>query len=298
MKLKKQAPNDALLVIGSPCALLCILTRIIWVRSNIVYDAGWPLIDGIVSRENTRIKKLIDYFKLYLIDFFAFKLANLIAFESISQIKFSRKLFLISKNKVFVSYTGFNETLFSDIDENYLNRESKSLQLIFRGKYNIESGLDTLAKVTWFLNTNVQALVVSPNIPNSIEFAPRTTIINKRITEAELISYYKNSMLSIGQLGDNRRISRTIPHKFFESVYFNVPYFTQFTCALEELITKSDCFVYSKVTSPNDLAKHIEFILDDANIQRSVATSAKNKYVQKFSQNIIAQRFFETIMKI
>ena len=54
------------------------------------------------------------------------------------------------KSKVFVSYTGFNEAVISLSDFNAIGSSKNSKQIIFRGKYNLESGLDFFAKASFF----------------------------------------------------------------------------------------------------------------------------------------------------
>jgi len=296
--IKRKAPKDSFVVVGSPCSILTILCRVFWVRSKIVYDSGWPLIDGLISRKFSKQKKILDYIKLYLIDFAAYKFANLIAFESSVQRRLCTKKFLISNSKTFVSYTGFNESLYRDVISAQSIVYPQSNKVIFRGKYNLESGLEILAQASWFLQSNVKLIVVSPNIPKTVKFPPSVEIISRIISDSELFQFYKTSALSIGQLGGGRRIARTIPHKFYEAIYFGVPYLTEFSAAISELITTNDCFVYSKEWSAKDLANQISNILSNGSTRKAVAESAKTKYSQNFSQVNIVKNYLAQLAAI
>jgi len=289
--VKRSAPNGSLVVVGSPCSILTILCRVFWIRSKIIYDSGWPLIDGLISRKSSRIKKILDYWKLYLIDFAAYKVANLIAFESSMQKRISIKKFLIPNSKTFVSYTGFNESLYGEVLSAQSIVAPKSNTVIFRGKYNLESGLEILAQASWYLQADVKLIVISPNIPNTINFSPSVEIISKIISDIDLARYYETSALSLGQLGNSHRIERTIPHKFYEAIYFGVPYLTKFSTAISELITINDCFVFSKELSPKDLAIQISSILSDEGSRKAVIEGARTKYSQNFSQANIVKNF-------
>lgn len=296
--VKRSAPNGSLVVVGSPCSILTILCRVFWIRSKIIYDSGWPLIDGLISRKFSRLKKILDYWKLYLIDFAAFKVANLIAFESSIQKRISIKKFLIPNSKTFVSYTGFNESLYKEVISAKSIVPLQSNKIIFRGKYNLESGLEILAQASWYLQSDVKLIVISPNIPKTINFSPSVEIISKIISNIDLARYYETSALSLGWLGNSHRSERTIPHKFYEAIYFGVPYLTKFSTAISELITTNDCFVLSKVQSPMDLAIQISSILSDEGSQKAVAEGARTKYSQNFSQANIVKNFLDQLAQI
>ena len=295
---KRKAPENSLVVVGSPCSILTILCRVFWIRSKIIYDSGWPLIDGLISRKSSRLKKILDYWKLYLIDFAAYKVANLIAFESSMQKSISIKKFLISNSKTFVSYTGFNESLYREGFSAQSIVALKSNKVIFRGKYNLESGLEILAQASWYLQSDVKLIVISPNIPKTINFSPSVEIISKIISDIDLARYYETSALSLGQLGNSHRIERTIPHKFYETIYFGVPYLTKFSTAISELITTNDCFVFSKELSPKDLAIQISSILSDEGSRKAVVEGARTKYSQNFSQANIVKNFLAKLAVI
>ena len=289
--VKRSAPKGSVVVVGSPCSILTILCRVFWIRSKIIYDSGWPLIDGLISRKFSKSKSFLDYIKLYFIDFIAYKLANLVAFESNMQRRICTKKFLIPYSKSFVSYTGFNETLYREGSSEQSVAAPHSNKVIFRGKYNLESGLEILAQASWYLQSNINLIVISPNVPKTVKFSPSVEVISERISDSDLVQYYKTSALSLGQLGGSRRIERTIPHKFYEAIFFGTPYLTEFSSAISELITTSDCFVYSKGGSPQDLAIRISTILSNKSTQKAVSDSARAKYSQNFSQATIVKNY-------
>jgi glycosyltransferase involved in cell wall biosynthesis len=289
--VKRNSPKGSVVVVGSPCSILTILCRVFWITSKIIYDSGWPLIDGLTSRKFSKSKGFMDYIKLYFVDFFAYKLANLIAFESNVQRRICTKKFLIPYSKSFVSYTGFNETLHREGSSEQLMVAPHSNKVIFRGKYNLESGLEILAQASWYLQSSINLIVISPNVPKTVRFSPSVEVISKRISDSDLVQYYKTSALSIGQLGRGRRIARTIPHKFYESIFFGTPYLTEFSSAISELITTRDCFVYSQGGSPQDLAIQISGILRNESTRKAISKSAKTKYLQNFSQAAIVKNY-------
>ena len=290
-KLKGEAGKQSIVVVGSPCSILAIICRVAWPQARIIYDSGWPLIDGLLSRNYSVLVKLISYVKIYLVDFLAYKFSNLVSVESESQKKNTRRKFFIRKSKVFVSYTGFNEAAVSLFDSKAKRLHKNPKQIIFRGKNNLESGLDFFAKASFFLDPEIRAVVISPNLPSELKFSSNVEIISKRLSDLDLAEYYGNSTISLGQLGNSHRTSRTIPHKFYESIYFEVPYLTKKSAGIKELLPSDDQVIYFENETPTEFAKLILEQLSNTQALSSRAAKAKAVYNSKFSQDQIVDNF-------
>ena len=290
-KLKGEAGKRSIVVVGSPCSILAIICRVAWPQARIIYDSGWPLIDGLLSRNYSVLVKLISYIKIYVVDFLAYKFSNLVLVESESQKKSSQRKFFVRKSKVFVSYTGFNEAAISLLDSKAPGPNKNPKQIIFRGKYNLESGLDFFAKASFFLDPEIRAVVISPNLPSELKFSPNVEIISKRLSDLELAEYYGNSAISLGQLGNSHRTTRTIPHKFYESIYFEVPYLTRKSAGIKELLPSNDQVIYFENETPAEFAKLISEHLANTQALTLRAEKAKAVYESKFSQKQIVDNF-------
>ena len=290
-KLKGEAGKRSIVVVGSPCSILAIICRTAWPQARIIYDSGWPLIDGLLSRNYSLRVKLFNYTKIYLVDFLAYKFSNLVSVESESQKKNTQRKFLVRNSKVFVSYTGFNEIGVNTLNSKATELSKNPKQIIFRGKYNLESGLDFFAKVSFFLDPEIRAVVISTNLPSELEFSSNVEIISKRLSDLELAQQYKNSAISLGQLGDNHRTTRTIPHKFYESIFFEVPYLTRESAGVKELMPGDDQVIYFKNQSPAEFAKFVSEHLTNTKTLNSRAIKAKDIYMSKFSQKLIVDNF-------
>ena len=290
-KLKSESGKRSIVVVGSPCSILAIICRAAWPQAKIIYDSGWPLIDGLLSRNYSVLVKLISYVKIYLVDFLAYKLSNLVSVESESQKKNTQRKFFLRKSKVFVSYTGFNEKGVNTLNSELLELNQNPKQIIFRGKYNLESGLDFFAKASFFLDPEIRAVVISSNLPSQLKFSPNVEINSKRLSDLELAQQYKNSAISLGQLANSNRTTRTIPHKFYESIYFEVPYLTRKSAGIKELLPSDDQVIYFENKTPAEFAKLISEHLSNTQALSSRAEKAKAVYNSKFSQDQIVNNF-------
>jgi hypothetical protein len=296
-KLKGESGKQSIVVVGSPCSILAIICRVAWPQARIIYDSGWPLIDGLLSRNYSLIVKLFSYVKIYMVDFLAYKFSNLVSVESESQKKNTQRKFFIRKSKVFVSYTGFNEASVNTLKTKATEFTKNHKQIIFRGKYNLESGLDFFAKASFFLNPEIRAIVVSTNLPSELKFSPNVEIISKRLSNLELAQQYKNSAISLGQLGNSHRTTRTIPHKFYESIYFEVPYLTRKSAGIKELLPNDDQVIFFENETPAEFAKLISEHLSNTQALSSRAEKAKAIYISKFSQSQIVDNFISCAEK-
>ena len=290
-KLKGEAGKRSIVVVGSPCSILAVICRVAWPQARIIYDSGWPLIDGLLSRNYSLFVKMFSYVKIYVVDFLAYKFSNLVSVESESQKKNTQRKFFIRKSKVFVSYTGFNEAGVNVLNSKASELSKNPKQIIFRGKYNLESGLEFFAKASFFLNPEIRALVISTNLPSALKFSPNVEIISKKLSDLELAQQYKNSAISLGQLANSHRTTRTIPHKFYESIYFEVPYLTRKSAGIKELLPSNDQVIYFENETPAEFAKLISEHLSNGQALSSRAEKAKAVYKSKFSQDQIVDNF-------
>ena len=290
-KLKGEAGKRSIVVVGSPCSILAIICRAAWPKARIIYDSGWPLIDGLLSRNYSVIVKLFSYIKIYLVDFLAYKFSNLVSVESEGQKENTQRKFFIRKSKVFISYTGFNEAGIRLLDSKATGLSKNAKQIIFRGKHNLESGLDFFAESSFFLDPEIRAVVISTNLPSELKFSSNVEIISTRLSDLELAEQYRNSAISLGQLGDNHRTSRTIPHKFYESIYFEVPYLTRKSAGIKELLPSDNQVIYFENETPAEFAKLISEHLSNTQALSSRAEKAKVVYMSKFSQDQIVDNF-------
>lgn len=285
--------DNPIYVIGSPCGLLVVSLRIAIPNAKVVFDTGWPQVDALIMKNNRNLGIILRYIKMYILDFFSIKLSNLVAVESNTQLARIRTKFLVSRGKLFVSYTGFNEQNVNAIRIPHVRNEANQT-ILFRGKVNNEAGIDLIAEVSRLLPNHLKLVVISTNLPSRLIFSPGTEIISSRISEQNLAEYYSRATLAIGQLGDSTRTRFTLPHKFFEAAFFGVPYLTPRTDGLGELITATEYELFCENSSAHEIAKKISDFAKDVKKQESVSNYLRKAYEESFSQDLISSNFIST----
>lgn len=284
----------------SPSHLLAIIVRRFY-RGVIILDAGWPLSDSIETSEFSFLKGTRKKIKLYLIDFFAFNLSNLVYVESNQQLEHCHKKFFISKRKLKVRFTGCLENASFSKPKGFENSTqsnySNSNLVVFRGKYNPEAGLEFLSKVSEVLDSSVRLLVLCPNLPEKIKFpnSQNVTVIKDFLPDQELAFIISQANLMIGQLGQSSRLNRTIPHKFFESARYGVPYLTPVRKAIQE-VASEDCIYFVSNEDERILAREILEILKDKELLANKGKKIKTLYDKKLSNSVLMKKFMEELM--
>ncbi len=298
--IRKQTKRNDIFIVMSPSHYLTPFTRI-FLGDNTYLDAGWSLFEGSILARHQIGFIGINLIKTYLIDLLASIFAKIIFLESEAQLNFYCKLFRVSKDKCSVIYTGVDEAQFgvnndfptpSDIYGN-------GAIVMFRGKYTKEAGLEVLAQATKLLTEEkITFWIFSPGIPDNISFSKNTFIFNNFIdSKTNLVSLYTKACLTLGQLSDYPRLSRTIPHKAYESALLAKPYLSSRCSGILEVFTENKEIICFNPGDPIDLAKKIRVFFERRKDYEKIGICMHEKYLINLSQSTLASRLLGLVEK-
>ena len=301
LKRRLELKEADALVVMSPCQMIAPIVRIL-LRKTVILDAGWPLTDGVLSR-GVKFVNLHRLASIFLVDFLAFHTSNLILLESEAQLKRCRRIFLLSKRKCSVQYTGLDESKFDVLEskselvknlEVKINSINNPLTVIFRGKVNNESGftkiLETAAKMP-----NEATFLFLLGLEDQYSNVPDNVLIAKEFTDSEMRYLYEISDIAIGQISNHPRLCYTIPHKAYEAAFFAKCYITVDTPSVREIFDKESVFFLDQ-TQPSSLKSAIK-LLEARDIRLSHGRSIKARYEEKFSQDLICRSFDQQVIE-
>ena len=298
INIRRNSRREDVFVIMSPSHLLVILARIFLGR-NVYLDAGWSLFEGtIIARRNFGFLG-INILKSYIIDFIAAQSAKKVFLESHRQKVFYSKLFLVKASKCYVVYTGVNEIAFKP-NPNYKfpsDLFGNSQIVLFRGKYAVEAGLEVLALATNLLVAEkITFWVHSPGLPENLPFS-RNTIIMREYFESpqDLAAVYKAARLTLGQLSKHSRLSRTIPHKAYESAYMAKPYLTARSKGILELFLEDKDILCIEPANSFDLAQKIQNFFKEPDKFEQLGQNMRKKYDLDLSQSKLSMKLIDII---
>jgi glycosyltransferase involved in cell wall biosynthesis len=298
LALRKRLSRKYVYVVMSPSQYLVPFVRIFLGR-KVILDAGWSLFEGtVLARKRFGLFGLLAL-KTFLIDFISSHLATKVVVETKNQRKFYSRIFLVNKRKITVLYTG--------VDEDSLKNARGQIQLpnffnnskivLFRGKYNRESGIEILAAATKLLiSEDITFWVFCPGLPTHIEFSKHTYINRTYIqSQSEISNFYRSAQITVGQMSKDRRLSRTIPHKAFESAYLSKPYITAGNSGIRELFVDKLEIIYTRAVDAQDLALKIRYLLDNPDAAKLIGQNMNLKYSRSCSQEILAKTFLKLV---
>jgi hypothetical protein len=267
----------------SPSHILVLPIRFL-TRKSIILDAGWPLSDSTMS-SNKLFFKILKKIHSFLIDFISFHLASRVILESKAQLRKVSIKYILRKEKLKIIYTGVKETRFQDlasIQPAELMDNGENHFVLFRGKYNIESGINTLIDLIKN-NRNISFVMAVPDLPINTEIPSNAIVIKRVIADSEIKWLYEHAFLALGQFGFTKRQQVTIPHKYFEAAYFGCPYLSPETQALNEISILQSYIRYLKSIS---IAK----IISEENLGEIGKKSQQNYFSNLSNKNLSIEK--------
>lgn len=284
------------MIVGYPGHLVVPLAKLIS-NKPVIADLLGSLYDAEVHSHNPSFFKKI---KTKIIDWLAVKFADTILLESYAQKKYFEQKFGKS-TKYKVIYTGARDSFFQpNISK---PKEDDKFIVIFRGRLTPESGVGHILKVAQILkNENILFKIVGGG--QLLDFTEREIIKNnlsnvelksKFCNDEELIDEMLKSNLSLGQLEDNPRLNRTIPHKAFESLALGIPYLSGDAPAIREIIRERETGFFTPLAEPESLAQKIKFLSQKPKILAEVSKNSINLFYNRFTPKVLASQILSPL---
>ncbi len=246
IKLRFKKDLSKKFIVGNNSIFITLLVRALFPKSIIIKDIGYFVNDI----KNLNFLRKIIY---WISDLSSLFTSDMILFETFAQMERYSKNSLISifkkKYRVFYAIEGEikkEENKQKSAIKNkfkFLN-QNKSINileddyLLFRGKFNYESGVDLLANIYSSLNHTKfkkMPIVFLGNGPLMEKLlinlkklqAGRVVLITDYLSINNLNLLISNANLLFGQFNnDSLRLKYTLPNKFYEAMINNRPYIT------------------------------------------------------------------------
>jgi len=174
------------------------------------------------------------------------------------------------------------------------NEEVK--RVLFRGGNQPEAGLNTLSKSVALLeNSNsIEFTIISKGFKKDILDQSNLRVLNHELNDEELFAEIESSHVMLGQLSNHPRLSRTIPHKFFEAAFFGIPYVTSASGIMKFFVKNKMVFGFEG-GNPYSLIEVLNQTLVDGGEMKRRATLLSEWYRENASQKILTQKLLEVL---
>lgn len=204
---------------------------------------------------------------------------------------------------MFRAWAGVNEKEFF-LDKGI--EKNKKITILFRGRFLPESGVLTVIKAAKLLeNMDVDFLIIGHGFLyrefNKLmeELKPKNiNVISEKTSADELRKEMLSCHISLGQLGDQERLSRTLPCKLFESLALELPYLTGRNAGALELLRENETCIAVKPASPEELAEKILYLKKNPQVLERVAKQGHALYKEKLTSKQLAKDFTDNVFGI
>ncbi len=284
------------MIVGYPGYIMVPFARLI-TRKPIIFDALCSFYEAqIISRDAyAGIPFRITYVRF--VDWMANTFSDKILVETDAQRRYYEKELSVREGKCVPVFIGVDEeSFFYDPQV----KKNKEFTVFFRGRLTIEAGFRHIIEAARLLENepiifkavgfgfgpvveDIKMRLEQYNLKNF-------TLVEHQMPIDELRCAMGASQVSLGQFEDNERISRTIPHKAFESLAMRLPYITarmSENAGITELcIDKENC-VFVKPADPVDLAEKIKLLANDAKLQANLAERGFETHQSRFTSRVL-----------
>ena len=289
---------DAVMVgFGSP--VLVIFSRLFY-HKRIVYNAVLTVYERMIISRGLTPKFSVKAIYYWFTDFMAVHFADLIMVESNQQADYFKKMFKVSGKKLYRNWIGVEEDRFF---YDPLIKKLPVFTVLFRGLFVPESGVEYAIKAAKILEKKEVNFVIvgsghcMPVVQKLIsELKPSNLkIITDTLPQDHLNELMQSSHLSLGQLSNHERLSRTIPHKAYESLAIKLPYLTAFNTGILELLTPDETCLTCNPADAKSLAEKILWAKNNYPLVDKIAQNGYQLYQNKLRSHILVKNLLDRI---
>lgn len=295
--VKEDRDRDSVFFVMSPSHKIAIILRL-FTPKKVLLDAGWMLSESTFYRQ----RAFIQIIKNWIIDLLSFHLSDHVLLESQRQKNFCSKVLFCKKKKMSVVFTGCNELLLDKESsaksqkKNKFKKSAKTIEVLFRGKNNQESGIHFVLDAAKLLEgKNFHFTICTDFLPTGFVNGRNVTTITEFLSWDELGKLYSRTDIAIGQISHSTRLSRTIPHKAFEAGFFGVPFISTDSLGIRELYPSVTQVSYLTNPTADELATAILRIGLNSNIAHELSIQISERYEASASQLMLQNRVLKLI---
>lgn len=289
------------LIVGYPGHIVVPLAKIVS-RKKVVLDALCTRWEGVMISREFYSPWSPRAWKIWLIDWLSSKLADLILVETEAQRRFFIERFSLRPDKVATIFTGADDTVFHP---NPSIKKRKTFAVVFRGKFLPEAGARHIIKAAKLLEDKGIDFIVmgSGYLEEEIKLLvgglkPKNlTLISGFLDWETIIGNMLSCHVSLGQLEDHERLSRTIPHKAFESLALGLPCVTARATGISEVLTDRINCLMVEPSDPEDLARKLLFLKNNPNLAKAIAQNGYELFTEKFTPRKLAEDIITVLKK-
>lgn len=299
---RQNSKNADVVIIGYDSPALAIFIRL-FCRKKIVYNAFLSVYERVIVSRKLVSQLSIKAVYYWLLDFLAVNFADLTRLESSSQADYFKKLFKVSKKKLYRNWVG--------VDENNFFYDPKIekpevFTVLFRGQLMPEAGAEYVIKAAKVLeDKNIKFIMIGGGILMEKiqklldELKPANLVhITDYVPYDKLREKMQRCHLSLGQLSDHNRLTRTTPLKMFESLAMKLPYLTAPNRGILELLKVGETCITCESANADSLAEKIIWAKDNYRELERIAEDGYVLYQNQLRSRVLAKNLLDRVKEL
>lgn len=300
--VRENSTDSDALIVGYDSSVLAIFIRMFYWK-KIVYCAVLPVYERLILSRGLATPWSPKGIYYRIIDILAFNFSDLVMVESNRQIDRINKAYFVPRKKLLRVWIGVDENNFF-YDPNI--EKLPVFTVIFRGALMPEAGAEFMVQAAKILEKdNINFIMLAGGmllgeVKKTIkELGPKNLELNSNLLSyEELRMVMQKCHLSLGQLSDHPRLSRTIPHKVYESLIMKLPYLTASNKGILELVKDGETCLTCEPANAKSLADKILWIKNNYQLAENVAQNGYVFYQNEFSSIVLAKKLLDKIEAI
>lgn len=285
-----------ILVVGYPGHIITPFAKLIS-RKPVILDALCSLYESLILSRDAYKGNPFRVPAIRFIDWLAYVCADKILVETEKQKEYFIKELHVPRKKLDVIHTGVDDTrFFTDVNV----KKFSVFTALFRGRIVREAGMPYVLHAAKLLeDQGIKFLIIGYGWNKEMkefnetlkQISPKNVEhIREHISDVELRQLMQKCHTSLGQFGDHKRLSRTIPHKAFESLAMRLPYITARAEGIKEVLTDGENCLLVNPADPADLAQKIKKLAGDTQLQADLAQHGHQTYLSHFIPRILGSK--------
>lgn len=285
--------------IGYDSPKLVVIARI-FTRKKIIYNAALSVYERLIISRELAPRLSVKAVYYWLLDFVAVHFANLTMVETNQQADYFKKIFKVSRKKIYRNWVGVNgDSFFYDSTLPKFD----TFTVLFRGAFMPEAGVEYAIKAAKILeDKNVKFTIIGGGIllkktKELVEELKPTNLelITDFLPQEKLREIMQSCHLLLGQLSDHDRLARTIPHKTYESLAMKLPYLTASNSGVLELLIPDKTCLTCSPADAKSLAEKILWTKNNYTIAEEVAENGYELYQNKLRSSVLGKNLLDRI---
>ncbi len=280
------------MIVGFPGYHAIILAKLL-TRKKIILDAFFSMYDSEVwDRQNIKPRSLkASYY--WTLDWLACKLADKVLLDANTHIDYFVKTFKIKKEKFIRVFVGSDDEIMRPAQ---IKKETKQDYFLvhFHGIATPLQGTKYILQAADLLeNKNIRFNIIGMKRRDpSLNARHKNVNFISYVPYEELKNYINKADVCLGIFGDTNKTQRVIPNKVYEALACKKPVITSDSNAVRELLKHQENCYLCKSADPQDLAKAILTLKNDAELRNKIADNGYNL----FKDNLLPKHLVKEII--